>query len=214
MYIGAVHAHGHAHDHEHQAVPSDPALRTKALESLLVEKGLVDPAALDTLVDAFENKIGPRNGARVVARAWVDPEYKKRLLVDGGSAIAELGYAGSQGEHLIAVENTPQVHNLVVCTLCSCYPWAVLGLPPVWYKSAPYRSRAVIDPRGVLREFGLELPEETEIRVWDSTAEIRYLVVPERPVGTENLSEDDLAALVSRDSMIGTAKVFAPKPKP
>ncbi|MBV8845840.1 MAG: nitrile hydratase subunit alpha, partial [Bryobacterales bacterium] len=162
VYIEAVQAHGHAHDHEHQAVPSDPALRTKALESLLVEKGLVDPAALDTLVDAFENKIGPRNGARVVARAWVDPEYKKRLLEDGGSAIAELGYAGSQSEHLIALENTPQVHNLVVCTLCSCYPWAVLGLPPVWYKSAPYRARAVADPRGVLKEFGTALKDDVE----------------------------------------------------
>ena len=202
---------GHAHEHEHQAVPSDPALRTKALESLLVEKGLIDPAALDALVDAFENKIGPRNGARVVARAWVDPGYKKRLLNDGGAAIAELGYAGSQGEHLVAVENTPRVHNLVVCTLCSCYPWPVLGLPPVWYKSAPYRSRAVIDPRGVLREFGLELPDGTEIRVWDSTAEIRYLVLPERPAGTEALSEEQLSELVTRDAMIGVAKVAAPR---
>jgi nitrile hydratase subunit alpha len=174
---------------------------------LLVEKGFVDPAALDALVDAYENKIGPRNGAKVVARAWVDPEYKKRLLHDATAAIAELGYSGHQGEHMAAVENTTKVHNLIVCTLCSCYPLPVLGLPPVWYKSAPYRSRAVIDPRGVLVEFGVELSKDVEIRVWDSTAEIRYLVVPERPAGTENLSEDQLAALVTRDSMIGTAKV-------
>jgi nitrile hydratase subunit alpha len=174
---------------------------------LLVEKGFVDPAALDALVDAYENKIGPRNGAKVVARAWVDPEYKKRLLHDATAAIAELGYGGHQGEHMVAVENTTKVHNLIVCTLCSCYPLPVLGLPPVWYKSAPYRSRAVIDPRGVLVEFGVELSKDVEIRVWDSTAEIRYLVVPERPAGTENLSEDQLAALVTRDSMIGTAKV-------
>jgi len=203
------HAHGqeHGHDHNHQVVPSDPALRTKALESLLVEKGLVDPKALDALVDAYENKIGPRNGARVVARAWVDPAYRKRLLADGGAAIAEMGYEGAQGEHMVVVENTPKVHNMVVCTLCSCYPWPVLGLPPVWYKSAPYRSRAVIEPRGVLREFGVEIPEDTEVRVWDSTAEIRYLVLPERPAGTEKLSEEELAALVTRDSMIGVAKL-------
>ncbi len=197
----------HGHQHDHQVVPSDPALRTKALESLLVEKGLVDPAALDALVDAYENRIGPRNGARVVARAWVDAAYKQRLLADGGSAIAELGYAGAQGEHMVVVENSPRVHNLVVCTLCSCYPWPVLGLPPVWYKSAPYRSRAVIDPRGVLREFGLDLPADRELRVWDSTAEIRYLVLPERPAGTESLTEEELAALVTRDAMIGVAKV-------
>jgi nitrile hydratase len=203
--------HGHDHDHEHQAVPSDPALRTKALESLLVEKGLVDPAALDALVDIYENKIGPRNGARVVARAWVDPEYKKRLLADGGPAIAELGYVGEHGEHLVVVENTPKVHNLVVCTLCSCYPWPILGLPPVWYKSAPYRSRAVIDPRGVLREFGLNLHQDVEVRVWDSTAEIRYLVLPERPAGTEHLTEEELAALVARDAMIGVVKVASPE---
>jgi nitrile hydratase len=200
-----------AHDQDHQVVPSDPALRTKALESLLVEKGLVDPAALDALVDTYENKIGPRNGARVVARAWVDPAYKKRLLEDGGAAVAELGYLGAQGEHLLVVENNAKVHNLVVCTLCSCYPWPVLGLPPVWYKSAPYRSRAVIDPRGVLREFGLNLAEDIEIRVWDSTAEIRYLVLPERPAGTERMSEEELATLVTRDSMIGVAKVMAPQ---
>ena len=197
----------HVHSHEHQVVPSDTALRVKALESLLVEKGLVDRAALDALVDAFENKIGPRNGAQVVARAWVDASFKQRLLRDGGSAIAELGYKGEVGEHMVVVENTPQVHNLVVCTLCSCYPWPVLGLPPVWYKSAPYRSRAVIDPRGVIREFGLVVPEETEVRVWDSTAEIRYLVLPERPAGTEGMAEQQLAELVTRDSMIGVTKV-------
>ena len=194
-------------DHDHQAVPSDLTLRTKALESLLVEKGLVDPAALDALIDTYEHKVGPRNGARVVARAWVDPAYKKRLLSDAIPAIAELGYGGSQGEHMVVVENGPKVHNLVVCTLCSCYPWPVLGLPPVWYKSAPYRSRAVIDPRGVLREFGLELPDDVEIRVWDSTAEVRYLVLPERPAGTEKLGEEALAALVSRDAMVGVATV-------
>ena len=201
------HMHAQDHDHDHQVVPSDPALRTKALESLLVEKGLVDPAALDAVVDMYEHKIGPRNGARVVARAWTDPAYKQRLLANAGPAIAELGYAGAQGEHMVVVENTPKLHNLVVCTLCSCYPWPVLGLPPVWYKSAPYRSRAVIDPRGVLREFGTELAEDVEIRVWDSTAEIRYLVLPERPAGTENMREEELAALVTRNSMIGTAKV-------
>jgi len=204
-----MHKHHHDHDHEHQAVPSDPALRTKALESLLVEKGLVDPKALDALVDAFENKIGPRNGARVVARAWADPAYKQRLLEDGGPAAAELGFEGMHGEHLVVVENTTQVHNLIVCTLCSCYPWPLLGLPPVWYKSAPYRSRAVIDPRGVLREFGLELPQDVEVRVWDSTAEIRYLVLPQRPSGTEALSEEALADLVTRDAMVGVAKVGA-----
>jgi nitrile hydratase len=203
-------AHQHDHD-DHQAVPSDPALRVKALESLLVEKGLVDRAALDVLVDAYEHKIGPRNGARVVARAWSDPVYKQRLLKDADAAIAEMGYGGLQGEHMVVVENSPKVHNLVVCTLCSCYPWPVLGLPPVWYKSAPYRSRAVIDPRGVLREFGLELAEDVEVRVWDSTAELRYLVLPERPEGTEGMSEEALGALVTRDSMVGVAKVSASK---
>ena len=193
--------------HDHQEVPSDLALRVKALESVLVEKGLVDPAALDALIDTFEHKVGPRNGARVVARAWTDPAYRQRLLADGGSAIRELGYGGTHGENLVVVENTRQVHNLVVCTLCSCYPWSVLGLPPVWYKSAPYRSRAVIDPRGVLREFGLDLAEDVEVRVWDSTAELRYLVLPERPAATEKLTEDQLAALVTRDAMIGVAKV-------
>jgi len=197
-------------EHDHQELPSDPALRVMALESLLVEKGLVDPAALDALIDAYERKIGPRNGARVVARAWVDIEYKKRLLADATTAIAELGYEGGQGAHMVVVENTSDRHNLVVCTLCSCYPWPVLGLPPVWYKSAPYRSRAVIDPRGVLREFGLEIPEGVEIRVWDSTSEMRYVVLPERPLGTEHMSEEELSALVTRDAMIGTAKATLP----
>jgi nitrile hydratase len=206
-----THAKGHDHGHEHQAVPSDPALRVKALESLLVEKGLVDRAALDALVDRYETKIGPRNGAKVVARAWADPAYKQRLLTNASAALAEFGYTGMQGEDMLVVENTRKVHNLVVCTLCSCYPWPVLGLPPVWYKSAPYRSRAVIDPRGVLREFGLELGEDVEVRVWDSTAELRYLVLPERPAGTEKLSEEELAALVTRDSMIGVAKAASPE---
>jgi nitrile hydratase len=197
----------HDHDADHQDVPSDPALRVKALESLLVAKGLVDRAALDALVEAYENKVGPRNGARVVARAWVDPDYKKRLLASGTAAIGELGYSGNQGADIRVVENTPSVHNLIVCTLCSCYPWPVLGLPPVWYKSAPYRSRAVIDPRGVLREMGTELPPDVELRVWDSTAEQRYLVLPERPAGTEQLDEKALAALVTRDAMIGVKKV-------
>ena len=205
------HAHEHQHDHEHQAVPSDLALRVKALESLLVEKGLVDRAALDTLIDAYEHKIGPRNGARVVARAWSDPAYKQRLLANADAALAELGYGGMQGEHMVVLENTPSVHNMVVCTLCSCYPWPVLGLPPVWYKSAPYRSRSVIDPRGVLREFGLDLPADVEVRVWDSTAELRYLVLPERPSATENMSEEQLAALVTRDSMVGVSKVAPPQ---
>ena len=203
------------HDHDdgdhQQAPPSDLALRVAALESLLVEKGLVDPAALDALVDTYEHRIGPRNGAKVVARAWVDPAYKTRLLNDATAAIAELGFGGLQGEHMVAVENTPQVHNLVVCTLCSCYPLPILGLPPVWYKSASYRSRAVLDPRGVLEELGLTLAPETEIRVWDSTAEIRYLVVPERPAGTEHLSEEQLAELVTRDSMIGLARATPAK---
>src|SRR5215472_11714984 len=201
----------HQHEHDHQAVPSDPALRVKALESLLVGKGLVDRAALDALVDTYEHKIGPRNGARVVARAWSNPAFKRRLLNDADAAIAEMGYGGLQGEHMVVVENSAKVHNLVVCTLCSCYPWPVLGLPPVWYKSAPYRSRAVIDPRGVLREFGLELPEDVEVRVWDSTAELRYLVLPERPAGTEDMSEEALAALVTRDAMVGARKVSVSK---
>jgi len=201
----------HAEDHDHQVVPSDLALRTKSLESLLVEKGLVDPAALDAVVDTFEHKVGPRNGARVVARAWFDPAYKRLLLADGAAAIAELGYSGAQGADIRVVENTAKVHNLIVCTLCSCYPWPVIGLPPVWYKSAAYRSRAVIDPRGVLREFGLVLPDEVEVRVWDSTAELRYLVLPVRPAGSEQLSEEALAALVTRDAMVGVAKVALPQ---
>lgn len=199
----------HVHRHDDNS-SSGLALRVKALESLLVDKGVVDPAVLDAIVNTYEQRIGPRNGARVVARAWIDPAYKQRLFADATAAIAELGFSGSQGEHMVAVENTPICHNLVVCTLCSCYPWPVLGLPPVWYKSAAYRSRAVIDPREVLREFGLELGEEVELRVWDSTAEIRYLVLPERPVGTEELDEDALATLVTRDSMIGAAKLTFP----
>ena len=190
-----------------QTLPSDPALRVKSLESLLVEKGLVDPKAVDALIDTYEHKIGPRNGARVVARAWVDAAYKQRLLANADAALAELGYGGLQGEHMVAVENTPAVHNIVVCTLCSCYPWPVLGLPPVWYKSAPYRSRSVIDPRGVLRELGLDLPANVAVRVWDSTAELRYMVIPERPTGTEALGEEQLAQLVTRDSMIGVERV-------
>lgn len=196
--------------HEHAHLP-DTALRVKALESLLVEKGLVDPAALDALIDTYEHKVGPRNGARVVARAWADPEYKKRLLATPSAAIAEFGFTGRQGEDMVVLENTDKVHNMVVCTLCSCYPWPVLGLPPVWYKSAPYRSRAVMDPRGVLEEFGVELPHDTEIRVWDSTAEVRYLVLPMRPAGTEGMDEAALAALVTRDSMIGTGLALSPE---
>ena len=202
------HHHDHEHGHEHgQEPPSDIALRVKALESLLVDKGLVDPAALDAIIDTYEHKIGPRNGAKVVARAWTDDAYRERLMTDATAAIAELGFGGRQGEHMVAVENTPALHNLVVCTLCSCYPWAVLGLPPNWYKSSPYRSRAVIDPRGVLAEFGTSLAEDVDIRVWDSTAEVRYLVIPRRPAGSEGLSEDALAALVTRDSMIGVASL-------
>jgi len=208
------HDHDHGHEHDHQAVPSDLNLRVKALESLLVDKGLVDRAALDAVVDMYETKIGPRNGARVVARAWVDPAYKKRLLTDASAAIAELGYVGGQGEDMVALENGPTVHNLVVCTLCSCYPWPILGLPPVWYKSAPYRSRAVIDPRGVLREFGVELANDVEVRVWDSTAEVRYLVLPERPAGTEHMTEEQLAAIVTRDSMVGVGKVSLSEARP
>jgi nitrile hydratase subunit alpha len=198
------------HDHDHQAIPSDPALRTKALESVLVAKGLVDRTALDALVDAYEHQIGPRNGARVIARAWVDAGYRQRLLSHATAAIAELGYGGEEGEQMVVVENTARVHNLIVCTLCSCYPWPVLGLPPVWYKSAAYRSRSVIDPRGLLKELGLELSPDVEVRVWDSTAEVRYLVLPQRPAGTEKMSESQLAALVSRDAMVGIAQVSVP----
>ncbi len=196
--------------HDHQDVPSDPALRVKALETLLVAKGLVDRSALDALIDVYEHKVGPRNGALVIARAWADPAYKQRLLENGTAAVGELGYSGNQGADIRVVENTVAVHNIVVCTLCSCYPWPVLGLPPVWYKSAPYRARVVIDPRGVLRELGTEVPLDVEIRVWDSTAEQRYLVLPERPAGTDDWSEEQLAALVTRDSMIGVAKLAAP----
>src|SRR2546425_13291747 len=210
-------SHEHDHEHEHDDRPgahgaplTDVQLRVRALESLLVDKGLVDPKALDTLIDTYETKVGPRNGARVVAKAWVDPAFKQRLLADSTAAIAELGYIGRQGEDMVVVENTPKVHNVVVCTLCSCYPWSVLGLPPVWYKSTAYRARAVIDPRAVLREFGVEVADDVQVRVWDSTAELRYLVLPERPPGTEHLSESDLAALVTRDSMIGTRKVNLP----
>jgi nitrile hydratase subunit alpha len=204
------HSHDHDNDHDHDNHLSETVLRVKALETLLVAKGLVDPAALDAMIDAYENKIGPRNGARVVAKAWTDPAYKARLMEDATAAIAELGYSGAQGEHMVVVENTPTIHNLVVCTLCSCYPWPVLGLPPVWYKSSAYRSRAVIDPRGVLEDFGLKVSNDVAVRVWDSTAEIRYLVLPERPAGTEGLSTDALEELVTRDTMIGTAKVSAP----
>ncbi len=191
----------------HKANPeSDQAIRVRALESILTEKGLIDPKALDALVDTYEHKVGPRNGAKVVAKAWSDPAYKARLLSDATSAIKELEFSGLQGEDMVVVENTPDVHNVVVCTLCSCYPWPTLGLPPVWYKSAPYRARVVSDPRGVLKEFGTEVPESVEVRVWDTTAEVRYLVLPERPAGTEGLGEEALAKLVSRDSMIGVAK--------
>ena len=198
------------HDHDHDRDDPPIAARVKALERILTEKVLVDPQALDALIATYEHEVGPRNGARVVARAWVDARFKSWLLADASAAIASLGYVGRQGEHMRVVENGPGVHNLVVCTLCSCYPWPVLGLPPVWYKSPPYRARAVADPRGVLREFGLELGPETEIRVWDSTAELRYLVLPERPAGTAGMSEQALAALVTRDSMIGVAVVKAP----
>ncbi|AYZ20668.1 nitrile hydratase subunit alpha [Klebsiella pasteurii] len=200
----------HKHDHDHTQPPVDIELRVRALESLLQEKGLIDPAALDELIDTYEHKVGPRNGAQVVARAWSDPEYKRRLMENATAAIAELGFSGIQGEDMLVVENTPDVHNVTVCTLCSCYPWPVLGLPPVWYKSAPYRSRIVIDPRGVLAEFGLHIPESKEIRVWDSSAELRYLVLPERPAGTDGWSETQLIELVTRDSMIGTGVVSAP----
>jgi nitrile hydratase len=202
--------HDHDHDHDHGSELTETQRRVRALESILVEKGYVDPVALDELVETYETKVGPHNGARVVAKAWADSEYRAWLFSDSGAAIESLGYGGRQGENIVALENTPGVHNMVVCTLCSCYPWPVLGLPPVWYKSAPYRSRAVSDPRGVLRDFGVELPAETEVRVWDSTAEIRYLVVPMRPEGTEGWSEEDLAALVTRDSMIGTGLAARP----
>jgi nitrile hydratase len=221
-----AHAHGHGHDHghghPHHHATDDPAhphnapltdvqLRVKALESLLTDKGLVDPAALDALIDTYETKVGPRNGAQVVAKAWLDPAFKQRLLDDATATLADLGLIGRQGEDMVVLENTAAVHNVVVCTLCSCYPWPVLGLPPVWYKSAPYRSRVVIDPRGVLRDFGVALPEDVEVRVWDSTAELRYLVLPQRPEGTERMTEDELASLVTRDAMIGTSVVRLPR---
>jgi nitrile hydratase len=197
-----------SHDHDHDV--SELEVRTRALESLLYEKGLLTPAAVDTLISAFEEDLGPLNGARVVARAWTDPDYKQRLLADGTSAIAELGFGGIQAEHLVVVENTPDVHNVVCCSLCSCYPWPVLGLPPRWYKEPTYRSRIVIEPRSVLSEFGLELGDDVEVRVWDSSSEIRYLVLPQRPEGTEGMSEDELAGLVTRNSMIGTELALAP----
>jgi nitrile hydratase subunit alpha len=197
-----------AHDHDHflQEVPSDPALRVKALESLLVEKGMVDASAIDAWLDVYENKVGPHIGARVVARAWVDPQFKRRLLADATAVFGEMDLLGPQGQDVVVVENTPDVHNLVVCTLCSCYPWPLLGLPPRWYKAAPYRSRAVLDPRGVLREFGVDLPEGVAVYVWDSTSEVRYLVLPERPEGAESMSKEELAALVTRDAMVGVSR--------
>ena len=204
------HTHEHHHDHDHTEPPEAIALRVKALESLLIEKGLVDPTAMDALVDTYQHKVGPRNGAQVVAKAWFDPDYKKRLLEDATAAIAELGFSGVQGEDMVVVENTAAVHNVTVCTLCSWYPWPTLGLPPAWYKSAPYRSRIVIDPRGVLAEFGLLVPDDKEVRVWDSSAELRYLVLPERPAGTDGWSEERLVELVTRDAMIGTGLAKTP----
>jgi nitrile hydratase subunit alpha len=206
----AVSGPPHRYDHDHTEPPDELALRVKALESLLIDKGLVDPAAIDALIDTYETKVGPHNGARVVARAWSDPAFKRWLLEDATAAIASMGHTGRQGEHMKVVENTPTVHNLVVCTLCSCYPWPVLGLPPVWYKSAPYRANAVADPRSVLKEFGTELADDVEIRLWDSTSEMRYLVLPERPAGTEGWSEEALATLVTRNAMIGVERAQSP----
>jgi nitrile hydratase subunit alpha len=205
------HHHAHQREHPHSDVPSDPALRTKALESLLTEKGLVDPAAIDVWIDAYETKIGPRRGAAIVARAWVDAAFKQRLLTDAIGTIETFGFVGREAQHFRVLENTPTIHNLIVCTLCSCYPWGLLGLPPHWYKAAPYRARAVADPRGVLKAFGVDLGEDVEVRVWDSTAEIRYMVLPERPAGTEGTSEAQLAALVTRNAMIGVEKVRSPE---
>jgi len=214
--MSEAHDHEHGHDHEpgrtHDAPLSEVELRVKALESLLVEKGLVSTDAVDAIIELYERDVGPKNGARVVARAWTDPAYRERLLADGTRAIAELGFGGAEADNLVAVANTAAVHNVVVCTLCSCYPWPVLGLPPTWYKSLPYRARMVAEPRAVLREFGLELPDEVQVRVWDSSAEVRYLVVPMRPAGTDGLTEDALAALVTRDCMIGTAVPLPPRP--
>ena len=220
--VATVSAHSHiasaqqvgGDGQEHQTIPTDIALRVKALETVLIEKQMIDPADIDELVDTYENRVGPRNGAQVIARAWTDPDFKSRLLADGTEAIGEMGYLGAEGLHMVVVENTPQVHNLVVCTLCSCYPWSTLGLPPRWYKSAPYRSRAVIDPRGVLKEFGVEIGDDVEVRVWDSTAEMRYLVLPEQPAGTESLSAEELADIVTRNSMIGVGIVSPPGATP
>lgn len=202
--------HDHSHDDPHALLPSDPALRVKALETLLTRKGLIDPAALDEIIDTYENRIGPRNGARVVARAWLDPAFRAALLEDATAVVSDLGFYGRQGEHMVAVENTEAQHNMVVCTLCSCYPWPLLGIPPGWYKSDAYRARVVREPRKVLADFGVTLPSETAVRVWDSTAEVRYLVIPQRPAGTEGMGEEALMALISRDSMIGTALASAP----
>jgi nitrile hydratase subunit alpha len=204
------HHHEHDHDHEEHSELTDIAARVRALESILIDKGYVEPAALDAIIDTYETKVGPRNGARVVAKAWTDPAYLERLRSDATAAIAELDYSGRQGEHMVIVENTDDTHNVVVCTLCSCYPWTVLGLPPVWYKAPAYRSRVVIDPRGVMAEFGTELPDSTNVRVWDSTAELRYLVVPQRPAGTDGWSEEQLAEIVTRNSMIGTEVIRTP----
>jgi len=205
------HQHSHSHHHDHAfSTLGEMDVKVRALETLLIQKGYVDPQALDAIIETYETQIGPHNGARVVAKAWTDPAYKEWLLKDATAAIASLGYIGRQGEHMVAVENTPDTHHVVVCTLCSCYPWPVLGLPPVWYKSAPYRSRVVIEPRSVLKDFGLTLPESTRIRVWDSTAEIRYLVLPMRPVNTDGWAEEQLAKLVTRDSMIGTGVPILP----
>ncbi|HUK00997.1 MAG TPA: nitrile hydratase subunit alpha [Steroidobacteraceae bacterium] len=206
-----THDHHHDHAHENHSELTETDVRVRALRTVLEQKGYIETATLDVLIETYETKIGPRNGARVVARAWSDPAYRKWLLEDATAAIAALGYSGRQGEHMVAVENTDSLHHMVVCTLCSCYPWPVLGLPPTWYKSAPYRSRAVKDPRGVLADFGVKLPASTQIRVWDSTAEVRYLVIPQRPAGTEGLSEEALAGLVTRDSMIGTGLARTPE---
>lgn len=200
----------HDHEHPHSLLPPEPALRVKALETILTQKGLVDPAALDEIIDIYETKIGPRNGAHVVAQAWMDPGFKAALLADATAVVSELGYYGRQGEHMVAVENTDDVHNMVVCTLCSCYPWPLLGIPPTWYKSDAYRARSVREPRKVLADFGVELPADTAVRVWDSTAEIRYLVIPQRPAGTDDMDEAALMALITRDSMIGTGLAIAP----
>ena len=202
--------HDHSHDDPHALLPSDPALRVKALETLLTRKGLIDPSALDEIIDTYENRIGPRNGARVVARAWLDPAFRAALLEDATTVVSDLGFYGRQGEHMVAVENTEAQHNMVVCTLCSCYPWPLLGIPPGWYKSDAYRARVVREPRKVLADFGVTLPTETAVRVWDSTAEVRYLVIPQRPAGTKGMDEEALMALISRDSMIGTALASAP----